>query len=99
MLRVIGAAPGAHTETDWRTVWRGSEEYTAVQHELHSLESMTVTASRDLKDAGDDPQASATYAAPFRTQFWMVLQRVFQQYWRTPSYIYSKLILCCGTVR
>lgn len=101
MLRVIGAAPGAHTDTDWPAVWRTSEQYAAVQRELHALESLTVTtdsASR-VNEADDEAEASKTYAAPFRTQFWMVLRRVFEQYWRTPSYIYSKLILCCGTVR
>lgn len=105
MLHVIGAAPGAHTETDWHAVWRGSDEYTAVQSELHSLESMSVTCmapssfKNDAPGEAGDNSSTATYAAPFRTQFWLVLKRVFQQYWRTPSYIYSKLVLCCGTVR
>jgi ATP-binding cassette subfamily G (WHITE) protein 2 (PDR) len=34
------------------------------------------------------------FAALFGTQFRVVLKRVFQQYWRTPSYLYSKLALC-----
>lgn len=106
MLGVIGAAPGAHAgrDTDWHAVWRASDEYAAMQAELHSLESMSVTRmasqfSGSKTSDAEAPEAITTYAAPFRTQFWLVLQRVFQQYWRTPSYIYSKLILCGGTVR
>ena len=34
------------------------------------------------------------FAAPFAFQLWEVQKRVFQQYWRTPSYIYSKAALC-----
>ena len=94
MLKVIGAAPGAHTDRDWHKTWRASGEYQRVQKELVGLEALSVTAP----NPDDDPQTATKYAANFRTQFWMVLRRVFQQYWRTPSYIYSKLILCCGTV-
>lgn len=94
MLNVIGAAPGSHTDTDWHAAWRSGDEYQRVQKELLTLESLSVSAP----NPDDDPATATQYAAPFRTQFWMVLRRVFQQYWRTPSYIYSKLILCCGTV-
>ena len=34
------------------------------------------------------------FAAPFATQMRETLVRVFQQYWRTPSYLYSKFFLC-----
>jgi len=39
------------------------------------------------------------FAAPFGLQFWEVTKRVFEQYWRTPSYIYSKAALSIGSVR
>lgn len=46
--------------------------------------------------AGDpnDKAAFREFAAPFGVQLWEVQQRVFAQYWRTPSYIYSKMLLC-----
>ncbi|KAK7423707.1 hypothetical protein QQX98_000897 [Neonectria punicea] len=34
------------------------------------------------------------FAAPLWEQFLIVTKRVFPQYWRTPSYIYPKIILC-----
>lgn len=94
MLKVIGAAPGAHTDQDWHETWRTSVERQRIEQELHSLECLSVTAP----NLDDNRLAATTYAASWQTQFWMVLKRVFEQYWRTPSYIYSKLILCCGTV-
>lgn len=94
MLKVIGAAPGAHTDRDWFETWCHSQEYSVMRRELDELEKHGAFAT--------DPDASAelatTYAAPLTTQVLMCTQRVFQQYWRTPSYIYSKLILCGGTV-
>ena len=48
-----------------------------------------------------DKQGKVAYnefAAPTSVQFLVVLRRVFQQYWRTPSYVVSKLILATATV-
>lgn len=43
--------------------------------------------------ANESPGAHSEFAMPFRTQLYEVTYRVFQQYWRTPSYIYNKLLL------
>ncbi|KAM0809867.1 putative ABC transporter domain-containing protein [Seiridium cardinale] len=93
MLRVIGAAPGAHTDLDWHEVWRSSSECAAVRNELDELAATTTTARLTSRE-GDE---LSYYAAPFSTQLVAVTKRVFEQYWRTPSYIYSKLVLCGGT--
>lgn len=49
-------------------------------------------------DKGAKKEAYAEFAATSTTQFWVVLRRVFQQYWRTPGYIYSKFLLCITVV-
>lgn len=41
-----------------------------------------------------NPAADATYAMPMSAQFWECYKRVNQQYWRSPTYIYSKIVLC-----
>ncbi|KAK3906089.1 ABC-2 type transporter-domain-containing protein [Staphylotrichum tortipilum] len=90
MLEVIGAAPGSTSDVDWHSAWRGSPEYTAVQEELQRLK-------RDAKEStsiNDDPGSYREFAASFWQQLVEVTHRVFQQYWRTPSYIYSKMTLC-----
>lgn len=105
MLSVIGAAPGTSTKTDWHETWLKSEERTAVRQELARLKEerpKEVDAEKAKKgerqqsddDKAKDKAAYAEFAAPFTTQFFVVLKRVFQQYWRTPSYIWAKIALC-----
>ena len=109
MLHVIGAAPGSNANKDYYQVWKNSPEYRAVQEELNELEQMGTgvvgygsapsgtTTPSTKKLWSDEKEAKRTYAAPLWTQYFYVLKRLFQQYWRTPSYIYSKFamaILC-----
>lgn len=95
MLKVIGAAPGARADRDWHETWRHSNEYKGVQEELKRLEARQHSTSNTAKDA----DMSSSYATPFYLQVAVCTKRVFQQYWRTPSYLYSKLFLCGGMVR
>ncbi|CAK7210420.1 Multidrug resistance protein [Sporothrix eucalyptigena] len=102
MLRVIGAAPGVQDDEipqDWVQTWRDSAEYRHVQTELATLEGVTgqQPSAEGVDSADAESSASSTYATHFSYQLYMVTRRVFQQYWRTPSYIYAKLALCFGT--
>jgi ATP-binding cassette subfamily G (WHITE) protein 2 (PDR) len=45
-------------------------------------------------DSPANGDAYKEFASPFLVQANAVLKRAFQQYWRTPSYIWSKFILC-----
>ncbi|KAL6707692.1 Multidrug resistance protein [Coniothyrium glycines] len=98
MLEVIGAAPGSHTDIDWHQTWRNSPEYAAVQRHLDELQSERGQAEalqRTLSaQKREDKAAYREFAAPFGVQLRETLVRVFQQYWRSPSYIYSKTALC-----
>ena len=98
MLEVIGAAPGTATEIDWPAVWRASPEYQATRGELQRLKE-TRPRETESASASDDKSLYNEFAAPGSVQLLEVLQRVFQQYWRTPSYIYSKMALCVASVR
>lgn len=90
MLEVIGAAPGTTSDIDWHDTWRNSAEYKEVRSELQSL----ADNPKDTQAVMSDKGSYREFAAPFLSQLWEVTQRVFQQYWRTPSYIYSKMALC-----
>ncbi len=95
MLEAIGAAPGSHTNVDWFQVWRDSPEYERVHQELEQM--------KDERSQLDAPTTAnkaeyLAFAAPFWQQYLETQKRVFEQYWRTPDYIYSKLLLCCLTV-
>ena len=89
MLEVIGAAPGSSTNIDWPVTWNNSEERQAVKATLADLKEKL-----SQKEIDEDPTALDQFAAPFKLQMLAVLTRVFQQYWRTPSYLYSKTALC-----
>lgn len=91
MLEVIGAAPGSDTDIDWPKVWSESPERDTVKAELASMKE-----NLQQKNAEVDPTALDQFAAPFMVQLKTVLARIFQQYWRTPSYLYSKIVLCTG---
>ncbi len=84
------AAPGSTTDLDWFKTWRDSPEFDAVHGELQRLKDEPVGTPQK----GADPGSYREFAAGFWTQFGQVLYRLFQQYWRTPSYIYSKTSLC-----
>ena len=92
MLDVIGAAPGSQNTIDWAQKWLESPEKEEIKYTLLQMKE-------DLlhKPVDDDPTALLEFAEPFQNQAWEVTKRVFEQYWRTPSYLYSKLLLCAAT--
>jgi energy-coupling factor transporter ATP-binding protein EcfA2 len=94
MLNVTGAGIGGSTDTDWAQAWIGSKERAERVTEMEEMNKQFANADgspkiREIKD---------TYATSFMIQFQWTLVRVFQQYWRTPSYIWSKLLLVIGVV-
>lgn len=93
-LEAIGAAPGAQTSIDWPAVWKESEKYANVQKELGKLRNLANQPSAAMETSEASHQV---FAAPFITQLGAVALRCAQQYWRTPSYIYSKAVLTIGS--
>lgn len=93
MNTVIGAAPGSDTLINWPETWKNSPERQQVKSHLAELKS---TLSQ--KQVEHDPTSLNSFAAGFVAQMSVVLVRVFQQYWRTPSYLYSKTLLCTCVV-
>ena len=101
MLGVIGAAPGSHTDIDWHQAWRNSPEYAEVQRHLEELKVERSQVNRlertQSAQKRDEKAAYREFAAPFAEQFRETTIRVFQQYWRSPAYIYSKTLLCVSS--
>ncbi|MCJ1266994.1 hypothetical protein MMC22_006879 [Lobaria immixta] len=89
MLDVIGAAPGSQNTLDWPQKWRDSPEKEEIKYTLAQMKEEL----RQLP-VEDDPTALLEFAETPVTQVYEVTKRVFEQYWRTPSYLYSKLFLC-----
>ncbi|KLJ06286.1 ATPase [Blastomyces silverae] len=87
MLEVIGAAPGSHTDKDWSEIWNSSPERVEARRSLAVMK-------RDLSQKNRGSQeGSPEFAMPLWYQYLICQQRMFQQYWRNPVYIYSKAFI------
>lgn len=88
MLEVVGAAPGSHANQDYHEVWKNSAEYAAVLEELDRME-------KELPSLNEGPDAGSekAFAAGTLSQCLLVTQRLVEQYWRTPSYLWAKFFL------
>lgn len=88
MLTMVGAGPTGKSTKDWHEVWKNSQQIKDVQTELERIKQEM--GSQEKKETAG---SHAEFAMPFHYQLYEVTVRVFQQYWRTPGYIYSKLLL------
>ncbi|XHF97376.1 hypothetical protein AWENTII_000961 [Aspergillus wentii] len=89
MLEIIGAGASGKATQDWPSVWNESQQAKDVQTELDRIHEERGSAT----DNGDDDTQHGEYAMPFSHQLWYVTHRVFQQYWREPSYVWAKIFL------
>lgn len=88
MLTMVGAGATGKSAKDWHEVWKSSQEAKDVVKELDRIKS-----EMGSKHSEEDSDSHSEFAMPFPQQLIEVTRRVFQQYWRTPGYIYSKLLL------
>ncbi|KAK2624440.1 hypothetical protein QTJ16_006390 [Diplocarpon rosae] len=88
MIEIITANPDEGA-IDWPQAWRDSPEKQAVKEALADMRTRLSS-----KPVQTDPGSLLQYAVPFKDQINLVLERVFQQYWRTPVYLFSKIALC-----
>jgi ATP-binding cassette subfamily G (WHITE) protein 2 (PDR) len=97
MLGVIGAAPGTDSLVDWPQIWRDSPEKLEVQTELNRLERLGIESTTEARHSSE-PRSEREFSASLLLQIYIVTKRVFQQYYRTPTYIYSKAFLAIFSV-
>lgn len=88
MLTIVGAGATGKSTKDRHEVWKNSDEAQAIQKEL-----VRIKQEMGSQEAQENNRAHGEFAMPFPNQPYEVTVRVFQQYWRTPGYIYSKLLL------
>ncbi|XBW37428.1 hypothetical protein QEN19_003009 [Hanseniaspora menglaensis] len=76
---------------DYHEAWRESEEYKVV---TSTLDTMKVDLQKiEMTDSQDDSE----FASSLWLQYTLVLKRVFQQYWRTPLYLWAKFFVVIYT--
>ena len=91
MLEIVGAGSHHKSAQDWPEVWKASRESNEVQTELDRIHNAKA------KEAVSEEGTTGEFAMPLTSQIYHVTVRVFQQYWRTPSYIFGKIMLCIMT--
>lgn len=97
ILELAGAGASGECTQDWPSIWRESQEAKEVDRELDRLhDTLRKERGQNPNDPGDP---KTEFAMPFWSQLVAVTIRVFQQYWRTPSYIYGKFILGVASAR
>ncbi len=82
-----------NSNTSWVEVWRQSDERQRVKQEL---EIMKLSLSNVTKTGNDI--SSSQFATLFGYQLYAVTKRNFQNHWRTPASLYSKVLLTLGAV-
>ncbi|KAI4844783.1 putative ABC multidrug transporter [Aureobasidium sp. EXF-8845] len=89
MLEIVNAG-SAGQGPDWHEVWKKSEEAKGVQTQIDKLHEESSGRARDHEPSQEE---LSEFAMPLTTQIAVVTKRVFQQYWRMPSYILAKWTL------
>lgn len=89
MLEIVNAGSSGQGP-DWHEVWKNSEEAKGVQTQIDELHEQSSHRAREHEPTKEE---LSEFAMPFTTQISVVTKRVFQQYWRMPSYILAKWTL------
>lgn len=95
MLNIIQPSNDEEVDNiDWHQIWRSSPEFQSVKQELQRLNALPSTKP-DGTSAFDNADASQhqEFVASFWTQFREVLIRTWKNFWRSPTYIWSKTVL------
>ncbi|CAK4006136.1 ABC transporter CDR4 [Lecanosticta acicola] len=89
MLEVVG-----DEQADWVGTWKNSAQANEVQQEIDNIHK---EKGGQQSEEGEDATAHSEFAMPFTQQLIEVTYRVFQQYWRMPSYIMAKVLLSAAS--
>lgn len=80
---------GNDTQTNWHDMWLGSDERRAVDAEIEHIKAEGARRTETNESADEHSE----FAMPFSQQLISVTLRVFQQYWRLPTYVLAKFTL------
>jgi ATP-binding cassette subfamily G (WHITE) protein 2 (PDR) len=88
ILEAVTLGASGQTGHDWPVIWKSSDEIENMTKKLEQIHHET-----RLIEMKDDSGDTDEFAMPLFTQIRCCTTRIFQQYWRTPSYIWGKVIL------
>ena len=76
---------------DWHSVWNDSPQKQVALEEIDKIHAEKQHSEASAEQV--DKTAHDEFAVPFSMQLMVVTRRIFQQYWRMPSYVMAKFIL------
>ncbi|KAL9591514.1 MAG: hypothetical protein Q9179_007647 [Wetmoreana sp. 5 TL-2023] len=91
-LMTITSPANTSMTRDWPHIWAFSAERRAIKAKLAERKDELRTVASSMSQ----PTSNSKYASPFLHQLYHVTRRNFEQDWRTPSYLHSKLFLALG---
>lgn len=80
-------------EIHWAEEWRTSEERQRIKNELEVIKGNLSSSPETVEKA-----SASEFAASFIYQLYTVTKRNFENDWRSPSELYSKILLTLGAV-
>lgn len=89
MLEIVNKGKNDQGE-DWHDVWKASSLRSQCDRDIDKVHA---EKQHEEVAGSNDADGSSEFAVPFAVQLQEVTYRVFQQYWRMPSYIFAKLAL------
>ena len=91
---ILDVIHNVHLDTgvNWSQIWSDSAERQSTKSQIKHMIRLQLVSSTT------DSVKSRQQASSFGSQLHLVTARLFQHYWRTPSYLYSKALLCIGSV-
>lgn len=94
LLTVTDRSADAVVPIDWPQVWATSAERLQIKKSLLERKIKLRAPASDLSQ----PRSRTKYASSYFRQLYYVTRRNFEQDWRSPSYLHSKLFLALGAV-
>ncbi|KAM0447865.1 hypothetical protein ACHAO4_008609 [Trichoderma viride] len=88
MLEIVNKGMNDKGE-EWPSVWKAGSEFEKVQAELDRIHQEKLAEGSGTEDAAGQSE----FATTLGVQLWEVTFRIFQQYWRMPTYIFAKFLL------
>lgn len=89
ILECIGAGASGGRNSDWGDIWLGSRECSNLTTEIGNLhETLRARPEKEISK-----NMKSKFAVSFFAQLKIVLIRTTLQYWRSPMYIFAKLML------
>ncbi|KAH7067711.1 ABC-2 type transporter-domain-containing protein [Paraphoma chrysanthemicola] len=89
ILETVTAGATNESRQNWPEIWRASDEIAYVKAEQERIHQDMRSISIESTGGSDHDE----FATSLYTQILYTTVRVFQQYWRTPSYVWGKFLL------